>query len=192
MVKLIVFDFDDTLFFTTSAHAKSYTRAIFEVLKVYVSEQLIEKEIKAGAVFPDFLTILPSELSNDLAMEIHRRKNEIYQETLIDIQVNESIANNLPDISSKCFTAIWSNSSRANIDLLLSKHNLSFFFHLIYSREDFRYRKPDTESYKALCAKFSVPVQESMLVDDSNVNLEAINRIGAIGVLPSNFNASSF
>ena len=192
MVKLVIFDFDDTLFFTTSVHAKSYSQAISELLKIYVSDLMIEKEIKAGAVFPGLLSSFLPEISIDLAKEIHRRKSEIYMKSSSAIRINNRIIDLLPDVSSKYFTAIWSNSSRVNIEMLLIKYHLSVFFDLIYSREDLKYLKPDIRSYIDLCAIFSTSLHESLLVDDSNVNLETIRKSGAVGLLPTNFHLSSF
>ena len=184
MIKLVVFDFDDTLFHTSTVHAKSYASAIFEVAQAQISFEEIEQKIKNGYIYPELLQSISPGLPLDFYGKIHKNKNEIFAESLSTIVPNKEVSDFLPSISARYLTAIWSNSSRINIDVLLTEWKMSEFFNQIYSRENMKVPKPDIDSYKELCAELKVSPQESLLVDDSMVNLQAVQKTGALGVLP--------
>ena len=187
MVKLVIFDFDDTLFFTTSVHAKSYSQAISELLKIYVSDLMIEKEIKAGAVFPGLLSSFLPEISIDLAKEIHRRKSEIYMKSSSAIRINNRIIDLLPDVSSKYFTAIWSNSSRVNIEMLLTRILESQVGEIILSRidNDGLMNGFDLEFPRQILNKLTIP----LVLSHGARNKQSIEKALEKGFL--NFTASS-
>lgn len=184
MIKLVVFDFDDTLFYTSTIHAKSYATAILKVVQVQIPFEEIEQKIKNGSVYPELLQSICPDLPLDFYDEIHKKKNEIFANSLNTILVNKEVTDFLPSISSRYLTAIWSNSSRFNIDMLLSEWRLSEFFTQIYSKENMKVPKPNVESYKKLCSDFKVTPRESLLIDDSIVNVQAVQKTGALGVFP--------
>ena len=184
MIKLVVFDFDDTLFHTSAVHAKSYASATLEVAHLQIPFERIEQRIRNGYVYPELLQSIAPGLPLDVYDEIHKNKNDIFAKSLNAIPVNYEVVDLLPSISARYLTAIWSNSSRFNIDMLLSEWNISEFFNQICSRENMKVAKPDVGSYKKLCAELKVSPQESLLIDDSSINIQAISETGALGILP--------
>ncbi len=169
MENCLILDFDDTLVRTIDVHADSWKLSLERVLNREIPIESILADISYGM---DVL-LKKYQLTKDETVLAEKYKKEIFSKNIHKTKVNKLL---LYVIENKIFDnyVIASNSSRENIDKIMSYHGINpSLFSLIISRDDVNEKKPHPsmgniifEHYKHIYKK-----TDYLMVGDSEVDL---------------------
>jgi phosphoglycolate phosphatase-like HAD superfamily hydrolase len=175
MEKCLILDFDDTLVKTIEIHADSWRKALEKVLDIEIPLENILADINYGMdVLLDKYQLSPKE--SKLAQKY---KKGIFSKNLHRTKINELL---LYLCKSKVFKnlVIASNSSRENVDRIMSYHQIDpTLFDYIYTREDIPNKKPSPDMGHLIFEKFpQYNLEEFLMVGDSDVDLTFARKLG--------------
>lgn len=169
MEKCLIMDFDDTLVKTIDVHADSWKHALERVLDREIPIESIHADINYGM---DIL-LKKYQLTEKESMLAQKYKKEIFAKNIHKTRVNELL---LYLIENKVFEnyVIASNSSRENIDKIMSYHGIDpNMFSLILSRDDVSEKKPHPEMGQIIFEKYAdiYNTNNYLMIGDSEVDL---------------------
>jgi HAD superfamily hydrolase (TIGR01509 family) len=75
--------------------------------------------------------------------------------------------------------AVCSNAVRDSVEMMIHQSGLDEYFEFLLSNEDVRAPKPDPEVYLTAMARMGVPPEQTMVVEDAPLGIEAARRSGA-------------
>lgn len=167
MERCLILDFDDTLVSTIDTHADSWRRALERVLKREIPLETIMADINYGmdVLLKKYqLTKVESNLAQNY-------KREIFSKNLYKTKVNQLL---LWIIKNSKFekVIIASNSSRENVDKIMSYHNISTdLFDMIITRDDVVNKKPHSDMADLIFTTFNdYEPKDFLMVGDSEVD----------------------
>jgi len=175
MEKCLILDFDDTLVKTIEIHADSWRKALEKVLNIDIPLEIILADINYG------MDVLLEKYQLSLAecKFVQQYKKEIFSKNLHKTKVNELL---LYMCKSGIFKnlVIASNSSRENVDRLMSYHQIDpSLFDYIYTREDVINKKPFPDMGSVIFEKFpQYNLEDFLLVGDSDVDSTFARKLG--------------
>ena len=169
MEKCLIMDFDDTLVKTIDVHADSWKHALERVLDMEIPIESIHADINYGM---DIL-LKKYQLTEKESKLAQRYKKEIFAKNIHKTRVNELL---LYLIENRVFEhyIIASNSSRENIDKIMSYHEIDpNMFSLILSRDDVSEKKPHPEMGQIIFEKYAdiYNTNNYLMIGDSEVDL---------------------
>jgi len=166
MKKCLIIDFDDTLVSTIDTHADSWRRSLERVLNREISIESILSDINYGMdVLLKKYQLSPSEVK--LAEKF---KKQIFSKNLHKTKVNQLL---LWVCENGSFEKIYiaSNSSRENVDKIMSYHDISpQLFNGIITRDDVENKKPHPDMAHLIFNKNDYSEDEYIMVGDSEVD----------------------
>ena len=183
MLKTIIWDLDNTLYFETDEYKHKLdqataTAAIKEFNIPLDFASATEKVKESYAVYRDGLEIFAREYKiphKALYISYHNYKSDL-------VQMIKPYPNLLKELSSiRCPQYVFSTSSRDICEKILKHIGLyEFFKDKFYSVEDFNtYKKNESSTvYKKLCENIGELPQNCIFVDDSYSNLDFAKQIG--------------
>ena len=167
MERCLILDFDDTLVSTIDTHANSWKLAIERVLNRDIPIETIMSDINYGmdVLLKKYqLTEAETKLAQDY-------KREIFSNNLHKTKVNQLL---LWIIKNSKFEKIIiaSNSSRENVDRIMSYHNISSeLFNMIITRDDVLNKKPHSDMADLIFKTFpEYKPTDFLMVGDSEVD----------------------
>jgi phosphoglycolate phosphatase-like HAD superfamily hydrolase len=167
MERCLILDFDDTLVSTIDTHADSWRRAIERVLKREVPLKTIMSDINYGM---DVL-LKKYQLTDAESKLAQNYKREIFSKNLYKTKVNELL---LWIVKNSKFEKIIiaSNSSRENVDRIMSYHNISAdLFDLIITRDNVLNKKPHSDMADLIFKTYpEYEPRDFLMVGDSEVD----------------------
>jgi|TARA_B100000497_G_scaffold115777_1_gene139586 phosphoglycolate phosphatase len=167
MERCLILDFDDTLVSTIDTHADSWRRAIERVLKREVPLETIMSDINYGM---DVL-LKKYQLTETESKLAQNYKREIFSKNLYKTKVNELL---LWIVKNSKFekVIIASNSSRENVDRIMSYHNISTdLFDLIVTRDNVLNKKPHSDMADLIFKTYpEYEPRDFLMVGDSEVD----------------------
>ena len=174
-MKLVMVDFDGTLFDTKDVNYQAYNNAMRKY--GYYMDYEYYCKFCNGRHYMDFL---PQITTSDMAItsEIHKVKQEVYAEYLLYAKCNESLVELLKIIKRECKVALVTTASKKNVVELLDKFCLRELFDFIVTQEDVIMKKPDPEAYLVAMKYFDVTAQDCIIFEDSSIGIEAAERAG--------------
>lgn len=169
MEKCLIVDFDDTLVKTIDVHANAWKLALERVLNMEIPIETILQDINYGM---DIL-FKKYQLTDNEIILAHTYKKEIFSKHIHKTRVNEFllyvIKNN---VFEKCVIA--SNSSKENIDKIMSYHNISSnYFDMILSRDSVKKKKPYPDMGNLILKQYQdqYSTKDYLMIGDSDVDL---------------------
>lgn len=166
MKKCLIIDFDDTLVSTIDTHADSWRRSLERVLNKEISIESILSDINYGMdVLLKKYQLSPSEVK--LAEKF---KKQIFSKNLHKTKVNQLL---LWICKNGLFEKIYiaSNSSRENVDKIMSYHDISpQLFNGIITRDDVENKKPHPDMAHLIFNENDYSEDEYIMVGDSEVD----------------------
>jgi phosphoglycolate phosphatase-like HAD superfamily hydrolase len=167
MERCLILDFDDTLVSTIETHADSWRRALERVLNREVPMESIMADINYGM---DVL-LKKYQLTENESQLAQKYKRQIFSKNLHKTKVNQLL---LWVIENSKFerVIIASNSSRENVDRIMSYHNISpKLFDLIVTRDDVKKKKPHSDMADLIFKAFNeYKPNDFLMVGDSEVD----------------------
>lgn len=174
MIKLIITDFDGTLFNTFEANFLAYK----EVLKnLHYNLDIETYRNLFGFRFDDFMKHLGIE-SNEEKQKIRELKKKVYPKYFNHIQPNEALVTLLKTLKDKGIKiAIASTARKENLMNVLSyfdkRFNLLDLFDYVITGEDVTHGKPNPEVYNFTMSLANTLPSDTLVFEDSDVGITA-------------------
>jgi len=166
MKKCLIIDFDDTLVSTIDTHADSWRRSLERVLNREISIESILSDINYGMdVLLKKYQLTPSEIK-----QAQKYKKQIFSKNLHKTKVNKLL---LWICENGSFEKIYiaSNSSRENVDKIMSYHDINpHLFDGIITRDDVENKKPHPDMADLIFNNNIYTKEEYLMVGDSEVD----------------------
>jgi len=168
-MKLLIFDFDGTLFDTSIG----LTLAINELLNKYNLESIDRekvKEIVGGGIQATLKHIFKDKYNDNLIEEF----NEIYRKYMFEGLVPyTNIIETIKKIKSEinCKIVIYSNKSKFFIIEILRKFDIYNLFDEIITIDD-GFKKPDKNAILYLIEKYNIKNEDVYIIGDSEFDIE--------------------
>lgn len=178
MIKLIIFDLDGVLVESRELHYVSLNKALAEIGEEFVisrEEHLCKYDALTTTMKLKKLTEekgLPPEIHNT----VWRLKQEKTLKEINDFNIDFRIQNIIKSLKEQGYIiACATNSIRATSKLMLIRKGFMEYIDFLYSNEDVKNPKPNSEMYLRCMIKAGVNPDQTVIIEDSH-----IGRIAAI------------
>lgn len=169
MIKLIVFDLDDTLIYTYKNYYKRVKKAAKLIFNVNITKKRFDKFYgKPG--FKENMKLLLEKKDIDNFIECF---NELVKENKYQKIISDKYLDKLRKEGINI--GIISNALREKNTIKMNHANIEYFFNFIYSFEDLKNPKPDTEIIDKIIDEKKYLRSEIMYVGDSVIDMEFAN-----------------
>ncbi len=172
-IKLILTDFDGTLFDTQKANFMAYQ----EVLKTF-GYALTPEMYNAvfGLRLNEFLERIG--VTDPVTIEqIRQQKKTVYPRYFTQIRPNQSLIDFIKIYKrAGCKTGLVSTAQRHNILQVLDYFNVSELFDLIVSGNEVSVAKPDPSAYLYAMKMLDSSPEQTLIFEDSQTGIEAAQR----------------
>ncbi|MEO0144096.1 MAG: HAD family hydrolase [candidate division WOR-3 bacterium] len=168
-MKLLIFDFDGTLFDTSIG----LTQAINELLKKQNKEPLSREQVKkivGGGIEATLREIFKEDFKSELIEEF----NEIYRKYMFEgLVVYTNVIETLKKIKEElnCKLVIYSNKSKFFIIEILRRFDIYNMFDEIITIDD-GFKKPDRKPIDYLIEKYNISRENVYIIGDSCYDVE--------------------
>lgn len=183
MIKLIIFDLDGVLVDTKDIHYEALNLAIEEEAgKEYIISKNEHLNIYDGLKTNKKLEILSIEKGLPLSLhkKIWDKKQLITSSMITKLEIDNNIVEVIKNLKEKGYLiACCSNSIKKTIFTALSKIGVIEYFDEIISNEDVKNGKPYPEIYWKAMSQLSCSSEETLIIEDSPVGLQAAKSSGA-------------
>lgn len=182
VLKTIIFDFDDTLIFSTQQHIESFKNAANKY-GLNINEKEITKLFGKPVleilkqIFPDINTSKLEKIKD----EKEKKYKEIIQEKMP--KPLKGVTQLLRYLNKHDFNiGILSSDSAANIKLVLEKNKISNYFDIIMGSEDIKSHKPQPNGLLKIAKKMKNQAGECIYIGDSKYDMMAAYNANMIGI----------
>ena len=183
MIKLIIFDLDGVLVNARELHYNALNRALDSIDKKYVIEREEHLSTYDGLSTKKKLNLLTK--NKDLPKELHDKVWELKQQMTLKIidgfSVDDRIRGILRSFKSEGYIiSCATNSIRETAKLQLIRKGFFEYIDFMYSNQDVKNPKPNSEMYLRCMIKAEVNPSETLIVEDSDVGRKGALSSGAI------------
>jgi HAD superfamily hydrolase (TIGR01509 family) len=183
MIKLIIFDLDGVLVNARELHYNALNRALDSIDKKYVIEREEHLSTYDGLSTKKKLNLLTK--NKDLPKELHNKVWELKQQMTLKIidgfSVDDRIRGILRSFKSEGYIiSCATNSIRETAKLQLIRKGFFEYIDFMYSNQDVKNPKPNSEMYLRCMIKAEVNPNETLIVEDSDVGRKGALSSGAI------------
>tara|TARA_R110000765_G_scaffold368754_1_gene458942 strand:- start:3556 stop:4929 length:1374 start_codon:yes stop_codon:yes gene_type:complete len=183
MIKLIIFDLDGVLVNARELHYNALNRALDSIDKKYVIEREEHLSTYDGVSTKKKLNLLSK--NKDLPKELHNKVWELKQQMTLKIidgfSVDDRIRGILRSFKSEGYIiSCATNSIRETAKLQLIRKGFFEYIDFMYSNQDVKNPKPNSEMYLRCMIKAEVNPNETLIVEDSDVGRKGALSSGAI------------
>jgi HAD superfamily hydrolase (TIGR01509 family) len=182
MIKLIIFDLDGVLVESREIHYKVLNSALSEIDQKYVISREEHLSTYDGRTTTKKLAILSERKGLPLALhkKVWKLKQQKTLEEIESFEIDPRMRRILKKLKSEGYKiACATNSIRSTAKLQLIRKG--FFEHIdfLYSNEDVKNPKPNTEMYLRSMIRAEVNPSETLIIEDSHVGRKAAVNSGA-------------
>jgi HAD superfamily hydrolase (TIGR01509 family) len=172
----ILFDWDGNLAKTLDLWLRAF-RVVLEERKVY----LTDKEIGAGfGGFINFMKKLGIADAEDAMLEA----NFLVMQKMRTIGLYPNVIEVLKYLKDKDkYLALITSTGHVHIDFLLEKHKLKSYFSVVVTGDDTNHIKPHPEPIEKALTTMGIDKNKSILIGDSDKDLEAARNYGIDSIL---------
>jgi HAD superfamily hydrolase (TIGR01509 family) len=183
MIKLIIFDLDGVLVNARELHYNALNRALESIDKKYVIEREEHLSTYDGLSTTKKLNLLSEK--KDLPNELHDKVWELKQQMTLKIidgfSVDDRIRGILRSFRSEGYIiSCATNSIRETAKLQLIRKGFFEYIDFMYSNQDVKNPKPNSEMYLRCMIKAEVNPNETLIVEDSDVGRKGALSSGAV------------
>ena len=182
MIKLVIFDLDGVLVDARELHYEALNKALSSIDEKYVIKRDEHLSTYDGLSTTKKLDMLSS--NKGLPTEFHDSVWKLKQEMTIKIidvfSADSRIQSILRSLKSEGYvTACATNSIRETAKLQLIRKGLFEYIDFMYSNQDVKNPKPNSEMYLKCMIKSEVNPNETVIVEDSHIGRKAALSSGA-------------
>ena len=173
----LLFDLDGTLADTATVNAQAYAAALLEQGIDCSVQELIS--MTSGRNWRQFLPELLGGANNyKLAEYIAERKKIYYADMIKDVLINTALLGLLKSYRSVGKTALVTTASSANVQAILTYHQLSGLFDVVVTGDDVRQHKPHPEAYLLAIKRLQVNSDACLTFEDSDIGVTSAQLAG--------------
>lgn len=182
MIKLIIFDMDGVLVDACEWHRVSLNQALKDISNYEIS---IEDHYKDFNGIPTKIKLQILLSRGIIKLEDMHHIERLKQEYTIKIIKNfahprQEKIELMKYLKNKgCKIACYTNSIRKTAELMLNNSDLLKYLDLLITNEDIIKSKPDPEGYLFAINHFNVSKDETIIIEDSPIGIEAAKKSGA-------------
>tara|TARA_B100000035_G_scaffold241759_1_gene210219 strand:+ start:1203 stop:2579 length:1377 start_codon:yes stop_codon:yes gene_type:complete len=176
MIKLIIFDLDGVLVESRELHYIALNKALAEFGEQYVisrEEHLCKYDALTTTMKLDRLTKekgLPKEHHN----KVWQLKQKKTLEEIDNFQIDQRIQSILKSLKNQDYIiACATNSIRATSKLMLIRKGFMEYIDFLYSNEDVKNAKPNSEMYLRCMIKAGINPDQTVIIEDSHIGRKA-------------------
>jgi len=183
MIKLIVSDFDGVLMDLKEIHFEALNRALEPIGKEFIISTEEHVKLFDGLSTKRKLKLL-SELKG-FPLDKFEQVNELKQQFTVDLldsfsKINYDIVDVLTFLKEEGYLFyVASNAIKHTIELGLEKLGITHLVDKVYSNQDVKNSKPNSEIYLKCMADAGVNPSETIIIEDSKHGREAAIKSGA-------------
>jgi beta-phosphoglucomutase family hydrolase len=176
LIKAVIFDLDGVIVESESAHIEAEQQTFLKY-GVRISSDELHKYTGTTAKLM-FTELIRKYKLNATFEEIFRQKETILFKLLEkDAEPTKGVITLLKKLKSKGIKlAIGSSSTKKQIKYVLSKLDIEHLFDSVIGEEDIVRSKPDPEIFLKAAAELDVNPSECLVVEDSELGVEAAKR----------------
>jgi beta-phosphoglucomutase family hydrolase len=176
LIKAVIFDLDGVIVESESAHIEAEQQTFLKY-GVRISSDELHKYTGTTAKLM-FTELIRKYKLNATFEEIFRQKEAILFKLLEkDAEPTKGVITLLKKLKSKGIKlAIGSSSTKKQIKYVLSKLDIEHLFDSVIGEEDIVRSKPDPEIFLKAAAELDVNPSECLVVEDSELGVEAAKR----------------
>tara|TARA_R100000005_G_scaffold37500_1_gene17410 strand:- start:146 stop:1510 length:1365 start_codon:yes stop_codon:yes gene_type:complete len=182
MIKLIIFDLDGVLVNARELHYEALNRALDSINSKYVITRKEHLSTYDGLSTTKKLNMLTQ--SKGLSVELHDTvwslKQKMTMEIIDGFSVDDRIRGIIRSFKSDGYTiACATNSIRETAKLQLIRKGFFEYIDFMYSNQDVKNPKPNSEMYLKCMIKAEVNPNETVIVEDSHIGRKGALSSGA-------------
>lgn len=182
MIKLIIFDLDGVLVESRELHYIALNKALAEFGEQYVisrEEHLCKYDALTTTMKLDRLT-KEKGLPREYHHKVWQLKQEKTLEEIDNFEIDHRIQNILKSLKNQDYIiACATNSIRATSKLMLIRKGFMEYIDFLYSNEDVKNAKPNSEMYLRCMIKAGVNPDQTVIIEDSHIGRKAAISSGA-------------
>ena len=178
MIKLIIFDLDGVLVDARELHYNALNKALSSIDDKYIIQRDEHLSTYDGLSTTKKLSMLTKNkgLSTELHDSVWKLKQEMTTKIIDGFSVDERVQSILRSLKSDGYTiACATNSIRKTAKLQLIRKGFFEYIDFLYTNQDVKNPKPNSEIYLRCMLKSEVNPNETVIIEDSH-----IGRRGAI------------
>ena len=182
MIKLIIFDLDGVLVDARELHYTALNKALESIDKNYVISREEHLSTYDGLSTTKKLNMLSEKkgLSRDLHNTVWGLKQKMTLKIINGFSVDDRIKGILRSFKSEDYTiACATNSIRESAKLQLIRKGFFEYIDFMYSNQDVKNPKPNTEMYLKCMIKAGVNPNQTVIVEDSHIGRKGALSSGA-------------
>lgn len=186
----VIFDFDGVIADTEELQYRSYSRVLAE-FGIAVTPEVYEREWIAAGLGPEYAV---RELGLPIpAAELRRRKEPVYHAMLRDeARLMPGAAAAIARLAAEMPLAVATNSTSADLALVLDPYDLRRHFAAIVTREDYTGRKPAPDAFLVAAERLGLPPGCCVVIEDATKGVVAAESAGCPCVaVPHRFTANN-
>lgn len=185
-LKMVIVDFDSTLFDTNKANYNSY-RNTFKYYGVKFNYSIFRSF--SGLNKKDFYKKVMGKKATKIFDEIYEKKKLFYLKNLKYIKINFQLMSILQILKkNKIIICLVSNASKESVNLVLKKYKLNKFFNSIITSTHMSNCKSDGVAFKKIMEKFRTNKNNTIVIDDNNLGIKASIKNNLQVLIVKNFN----
>jgi len=175
-LKLLVFDLDGTLI-DSSRTIYEATMAAFKQLNLDIELKREDLDARIGAHFEDIFRDLNIDVGDfDLFLKTFLCN---YMDFINYSSVYPSVVETLEALRKDYKLAVLTTKAQWQAERVIAEFDLTKYFDFIMGRRDGMPVKPDPEPYLFLCRELGVKPEESVMVGDTEYDVQCGHNVGA-------------
>ena len=183
MIKLIIFDLDGVLVDARELHYNALNDALFLIDEKYVINRDEHLSTYDGLSTTKKLNLLTKNkgLPKSLHNQVWKTKQQMTLKLIDEFSVDERIRDILKKLKSENYTIVQStNSIRETAKLQLIRKGFFEYIDFMYSNQDVKNPKPNSEMYLRCMIKAEVNPNETLIIEDSHIGRKGAISSGGI------------
>ena len=182
MIKLIIFDLDGVLVDARELHYEALNKALGSIGEKYIVQRDEHLSTYDGLTTTKKLKMLSKNkgLPEDLHDTIHEMKQDMTLKIIDGFSIDDRVQSILRSLKSEGYTiACATNSIRKTAKLQLIRKGFFEYIDFLYSNQDVKNPKPNSEIYLRCMIKAEVNPNETVIVEDSHIGRKGALSSGA-------------
>jgi len=182
MIKLIIFDLDGVLVDARELHYEALNNTLKSVDKKYIIHRDEHLSTYDGLTTTKKLKMLTKnkDLPEDLHDTIHEMKQDMTLKIIDGFSIDDRIGSILRSLKSEGYTiACATNSIRKTAKLQLIRRGFFEYIDFLYTNQDVKNSKPNSEIYLRCMLKAEVNPNETVIIEDSHIGRKGALSSGA-------------
>ena len=183
MIKLIIFDLDGVLVDARELHYNALNDALLFIDEKYVINRDEHLSTYDGLSTTKKLNLLTKNkgLPKSLHNQVWKTKQQMTLKLIDEFSVDERIRDILKKLKSENYTiACATNSIRETAKLQLIRKGFFEYIDFMYSNQDVKNPKPNSEMYLRCMIKAEVNPNETLIIEDSHIGRKGAISSGGI------------